>query len=183
MPTFDLNKLDYDEIDRALTLARVAAGAAEVHGTMTGLLSAPNGAQVDWRTLISGPAGDDIPPELTQQLTQLYQQTLNSLQSVSYEFVPLLLGDEHSLIRQSESLADWCRGYVLGLIAGGVKEVTSLPGDAGEIIDDIIRISQADAVDAEDDEQSERALLELAEYIRVGVQLVFEEFQPTASKH
>ena len=183
LPTSDTNRPDHDELDRALEHAGIAAGAAEVHGTLTGLLCTPNGAQVDWRALISNPPGDELPPDLALKLTLLFQHTQISLQSVNYEFEPLLPGDDHSLSQQTESLADWCRGYVLGMIAGGIKEVTSLPGDAGEIVNDIIRISQADVADAEDDEQAERALVELTEYIRVGVQLVFEEFQPPALKH
>ncbi|GAB4513913.1 MAG: hypothetical protein Tsb0026_19010 [Sulfuricaulis sp.] len=113
----------------------------------------------------------------------LHHVTHAHLSGLECDFTPLLPGDEHSLAEQIESLSDWCRGYLLGLHAGGVKDGQVLAGDAGEIIRDITRISEAELDGSQADEEEARALVEIVEYLRVGVQLVFEELQPTASKH
>jgi len=64
-----------------------------------------------------------------------------------------------------------------------VPESQILGGDAGEIIRDITRISEAELDASLADEEEARALVEIVEYLRVGVQLVFEELQPPAAKH
>jgi hypothetical protein len=95
----------------------------------------------------------------------------------------LLPGDDYSLAKQIEGLTDWCRGYLLGLHAGGVRDARALSGDAREIVNDITRISEAEMDTARAGVEEERALSEIVEYVRVGVQLVFEELRSAALKH
>ena len=58
-----------------------------------------------------------------------------------------------------------------------------MAGDAGEIVRDITRISETELDASGAGEEEARALVEIVEYLRVGVQLVFEELQPPAAKH
>lgn len=176
----------YDEADRLLREAGVPTGAAEVHGIITGVLCAPDGMRVAWQALILGrEAGQarETPAALVPLLTALHRATYAHLNGVECDFAPLLPGDDHSLAEQIEGLSDWCRGYLIGLSAGGVKSLETLAGDAGEIIRDITRISEAELDASLADEEEARALVEIVEYLRVGVQLVFEELQPPAAKH
>ena len=173
----------YDEAARLLHEAGAPTGAAEAHGIVTGLLCAPPGARVGWQELVLGRDAGEPPPALAQLLATLQRVTQTHLNGMECDFAPLLPGDEHSLAEQIEGLSDWCRGYLLGLYAGGVKEGQTLPGDAGEVIRDITRLSEADLDTSQADEEEARALVEIVEYLRVGVQLVFEELQPPAAKH
>ncbi|MBI5783375.1 MAG: UPF0149 family protein [Gammaproteobacteria bacterium] len=173
----------YDDAARLLHEAGVTTGAAEAHGIITGVLCAPQGARVAWGELVLGRAAAQPPPALSQLLAALYRSTHAHLSGMECDFAPLLPGDEHSLAEQIEGLSDWCRGYLLGLHAGGVKEGQDLAGDAGEIVRDITRISEAELDTALADEEEARALVEIVEYLRVGVQLVFEELQPPTAKH
>lgn len=173
----------YDEAVRLLHEAGVPTGAAEAHGIITGVLCAPEGARVPWEELVLGRAAGQPPTALAQLLAALHRATHAHLSGMECEFAPLLPGDEHSLAEQIEGLSDWCRGYLLGLHAGGVKEGQVLAGDAGEIVRDITRISEAELDASLADEEEARALVEIVEYLRVGVQLVFEELQPPAAKH
>ena len=176
----------YDEASRLLQEAGVFTGAAEAHGIITGVLCAPEGTRVAWEALILGrEAGRSrsAPPALSQLLAALHRSTYAHLSGVECNFAPLLPSDEHSLAEQIEGLTDWCRGYLLGLHAGGVKESQTLPGDAGDIVRDITRLSEAELDASLADEEEARALVEIVEYLRVGVQLVFEELQPPALKH
>lgn len=172
----------YDAAARLLHEAGVTTSPAEVHGIITGVLCAPQGARVAWQELVLGREVQQ-PPALAQLLTVLHRTTHAHLNGMECDFAPLLPGDEHSLAEQIEGLSDWCSGYLLGLHAGGVKEGETLAGDAGEVIRDIARISEADLDASLADEEEARALVEIVEYLRVGVQLVFEELQPPASKH
>ena len=158
-------------------------GAAEVHGIITGVLCAPQGTRVAWQELVLGRDAAIPPTALSQLLVALHRSTHAHLSGLECDFAPLLPGDEHSLAEQIEGLSDWCRGYLLGLHAGGVKEGQALAGDAGEVIRDITRLSEAELDASGAGEEEARALVEIVEYLRVGVQLVFEELQPPASKH
>lgn len=178
----------YDDAARLLHEAGVPTGAAEAHGIITGVLCAPQGARVAWQELVLGrEAGKHLDPQtaLSQLLVALYRSTQAHLSGLECDFAPLLPGDEHSLVEQIEGLSDWCRGYLLGLHAGGggAQELHALAGDAGEIVRDITRISEAELDASLADEEEARALVEIVEYLRVGVQLVFEELQPPAAKH
>ena len=178
-----LNLPAYDDAANLLQEAGVLTGAAEAHGIITGVLCAPQGVRVAWEELVLGRDVTQPPTALSHLLAALHRSTHAHLSGVECDFSPLLPGDEHSLAEQIEGLSDWCRGYLLGLHAGGVPTDQTLEGDAGEIIRDITRLSEADLDTSLADEEEARALVEIVEYLRVGVQLVFEELQPTAAKH
>lgn len=176
----------YDDAERLLHEAGVPTGASEAHGIITGVLCAPHGARVAWPALIMGrdltPDGERL-KALAQLLAALHRSTYAHLHGVDCDFAPLLPDDNHSLAEQLEGLTDWCRGYLFGLHAGGVENAQSLPGDAGEIVRDITRLSEAELGSPLADEDEARALVEIVEYLRVGVQLIFEELQPPAARH
>ncbi|BAV34843.1 hypothetical protein SCL_2566 [Sulfuricaulis limicola] len=172
----------YDDAARLLHEAGVTTSPAEVHGIIAGVLCAPQGARVAWQELVLG-RDVPMPPPLAQVLTSLHRATHAHLNGMECDFALLLPDDEHGLAGQIEGLSDWCRGYLLGLHAGGVKQGQTLPGDAGEIIRDITSISEADLDASGAGEEEARALTEIVEYLRVGVQLVFEELQPPVAKH
>ena len=95
-------------------------------------------------------------------------------------FQPLLPEDVRSLDERTGALVTWCQGFLYGLGsgAGATQDVLDLPGDVGAVVTDIMAISRA-AVDPEQGEEAnEAAYAELVEFVRVGVQVVFEELAP-----
>jgi uncharacterized protein YgfB (UPF0149 family) len=94
------------------------------------------------------------------------------------EFELLLPEDEQPLDARTAALALWCQGFLYGLGTSVVQDESGLPGDIGEIVRDLTEITHV-AVDAEQtDESNESAYAELVEFVRVGVQLVFDELGP-----
>jgi len=75
------------------------------------------------------------------------------------------------------SLKKWCDGFLFGLALAGVKDLTHVPDDSMEILQDITTISQA-ADDEEEDEMNEVAYSDIVEYVRMGVLLINEEMHP-----
>jgi hypothetical protein len=53
-----------------------------------------------------------------------------------------------------------------------------LPADSREWAEDVVRIGSANDLDLDDAEESEEALAEIIEYLRVGVLMMNEEMQP-----
>ena len=83
--------------------------------------------------------------------------------------------DDEPIERRTEALTLWCNGFVYGLGTGGAPDPERLPGDAGEIVRDLAQIMRAGVDEREGIEANESALAELVEFVRVGVQVVFEE--------
>lgn len=95
-------------------------------------------------------------------------------------FTPFLPDDETDIALRAEAIGRWCQGFLYGMAVRGLKEIADLPADVREILEDFSQISRADHESGDDDEQAEAALVELVEYSRVGVQLVFDLLNPPA---
>jgi len=168
---------DYSYVQQALAKAHSIAEAAEAHGTLAGCLCATTGYRFeDWlaEILPEGQAG----PESTQTLRELFDTTAGSLGAAQMQFTPLLPLDAEPIDARATALGQWCQGFLYGLGASSLNDATQLPGDVGEVVRDLSEITRV-AVDAGDSlESSEGAYAELVEFVRVGVQLLFDELEP-----
>jgi uncharacterized protein YgfB (UPF0149 family) len=168
---------DYTEIQRVLTEERSLADAAEAHGTLAGCLCAAVGYRFeDWLLEILPEGRAD--PLSKETLRGLYVDTAGSLEGREMEFELLLPVDDEPIDTRTAALAQWCQGFLYGLGTSVVQDESGLPGDIGEIVRDLTEITHV-AVDAEQTpESNESAYAELVEFVRVGVQLVFDELGP-----
>ena len=168
---------DYSEIQRALADSHSLADAAEAHGTLAGSLCAAGGYRFeDWLAdiLPEGEAG----PQATDALRGLFERTTGALGGLEMQFAPLLPLDEEPLDARATALGQWCQGFLYGLGSSSLSDIKALPGDVGEVVRDLSEITQV-GVDAEEGlESNEGAYAELVEFVRVGVQLVFDELEP-----
>ena len=168
--------ITFDELDHALRQAQIPIAAAEAHGIICGSVcsGAPGG---DWEALILGQAPITEDGDAGRLLRALHAQTRAWLDENEMGFQLYIPDDEHALAERAEAVADWCRGFMLGLAASGVRNLQQLPGNAQEVLHDFAAISEL-TVDTPADDEQERALAEIEEYMRVGTQLVYEELRP-----
>ena len=168
------NSRDYAQIEQQLQDLHAMTEAAEAHGTLAGALCAASRYRLeDW-------VGEILPDEVAAQapaqtLRTLYAETSSALAGHNMEFELLLPDDEEPLERRTEALCLWCNGFLYGLGTAGHADPTCLPGDAGEIIRDFNQIMQAGVDESEGSEANESAYAELVEFVRVGVQIVYEQ--------
>jgi uncharacterized protein len=94
------------------------------------------------------------------------------------EFAPLLPEDEAPIETRAAALGAWCQGFLYGLGTSSLSDATALPGDVGEVVRDLTEITHVAADSAESLESNEGAYAELVEFVRVGVQLLFDELEP-----
>ena len=111
-----------------------------------------------------------------------YQETLSDLQDISFLFKPLLPDDELPLGERLVAVSEWCTNYLSGLGEGmGAEfEVSEDGKEALQNISAIGQISTDFEADA-DEEEGEKDYLELVEYVRIAVQLIFTDLDPAAS--
>jgi uncharacterized protein YgfB (UPF0149 family) len=118
-------------------------------------------------------------------LRSLYFITAETLNGADLEFHPLLPEDASPLDERTTALAQWCVGFLYGLGSGSIPDLSALPGEVGEVIRDFDEITRVgveggpgeDKSDDDRGEQNESAYAELVEFVRVGVQIVFEELE------
>ena len=165
---------DYDHIQQLLADERSLAGAAEAHGTLAGSLCAAQGYRLeDWLREIL-PEGRAA-PATTAALEEVFRATAGALLQPDMEFELLLPADEQPIDVRTAALAQWCQGFLYGLGAGAIPDASELPGEVGEVVRDFIEISRAGVDASQGEESNEAAYAELVEFVRVGVQLLFEE--------
>jgi uncharacterized protein len=171
-----------------LETAGISLTPAELHGALCGALSVGGvPAALEWLAA-SALASEGAPADFEQEaesLRALVLATWQSLASDEMAFQPLLPGDDEMLEARVAALAFWCHGFLVGLDAAGVKldQIEALPEPLREVVTDFSAVARAvvGPSDAEQGEESEFALLELTEYVRVGALLVFEELEPVRS--
>jgi hypothetical protein len=165
------------DIQRVLSDERALADAAEAHGSLTGCLCAALGFRFeDWLLEIL-PEGR-AQPLAAATLRELYTETSGSLRAPDMEFDLLLPEDGQSIDARAAALAQWCQGFLYGLGSGAAQDAASLPGDVGEIVRDLTEISRVGVDIAQSEESNESAYAEIVEFVRVSVQVIFEELEP-----
>lgn len=178
MPSVNQATTEHDQLQATLDLAGVEMRASEVHGLVCGELcrQLTQGAGTDFPQLIglSQPPGGAGRAAL-DAVSALMDESRAALDA-GVQFSLLLPEDDEPIDARTASVADWAGGFTLALLRGGAPALEDLAADSAEIVRDLLEIS--DARPGEDTEEDERALTEIEEYIRVGVQLVFEEMQP-----
>jgi uncharacterized protein YgfB (UPF0149 family) len=169
------NPISFDLVDGALRRIGAAGGTAESHGSLCGLACCLGGdAGAVWvRALAVDAAADDA-----GVLRDLAAATLAALDEGNMSFTPLLPPDDLPLALRAIGLAEWCAGFMQGLgeAAGSGAVRRALEGEiARELMADFGEISRVTLGDEEGELEAETAYAELVEFVRVGVQLIFEE--------
>jgi len=172
---------DHPQLTAQLAIYGIEATASEVHGIACGLVCANTAmSTMLWPKLIRDPseADEELPTTLDQNLGSLMETLRQQLVSPEFEFAIMLPTDDSPAEERLGGLAEWCQGYSLGFFVENERAIETLPGDSAEILRDIIEIAGADQeIDPDDLEEADRFLVEIEEYLRVGVQLIFEEIQ------
>ncbi|MGD9596858.1 MAG: UPF0149 family protein [Steroidobacteraceae bacterium] len=167
----------YAELQRILGDAQGLTDAAEAHGTLAGALCAAGSYRLDdWLGEILPDARVDT---MTRESCRAYfDATSQSLGGAEMSFEVLLPGDEQPIDERATALGQWCQGFLYGLGTSAIDDVTRLPGEVGELVRDLSEITRIGVDGSESLETNESAYAELVEFVRVGVQLLFEELAP-----
>lgn len=177
MPT-DPHRTDYERLAAAVGAARLGLVPSELHGLICGVACTAGERDVaELVTAALAQYGLEAAEweRLQEALRPLCLEVRSTLLEGRFDFALLLPDDAEALDVRIEALAAWCRAFLYGLAEGGVTEPDRLPGDAAEAARDLSALAEAVSDAYAEEEQEERALAELEEYVRVGVQLIFEE--------
>lgn len=174
-------EVDYDNLNDALRRCGVSWDAAQAHGLLSSRLAVGGAdAGTGWlqQVLQEADESDALRTECEGLLNTLFQDTLRRLSERLSEFEPLLPDDSDSASLRASALARWCEAFLHGLVSidHGVALKQRLAKDPlADIIRDMLQLTRAAADEESDDETNEAAYAEIVEYVRVAVQLAYEE--------
>lgn len=147
--------------------------ASEAHGLFCGLLCGTTASQPQWQEILL----KDQDPEIDTELLQaLYAWTMQKLSDFDLEFQLLLPADKKPLPSRAEALTLWCQGFLTGLKFAHVS-LKSKNQDVLEALKDISEIAKMnyEEVAANNENEDESAYVELVEYVRVAVLMIYQE--------
>jgi uncharacterized protein YgfB (UPF0149 family) len=181
---------DFDLVDQVLRSVGALGEPAEIHGDLCGLLCLlGDDARPGWLTQVLADASDQAPADALQraadELASLAEHTFDSLEAGEMSFALLLPADMKALQIRAASLGFWCQGFLHGLGTGGGSGPRNQALEEGvtqDIIRDFSEISRAAFTEDETEDEAEAAYLEVVEFVRVSVQLVFEELHLIRSR-
>ncbi|MGB5440173.1 MAG: YecA family protein [Gammaproteobacteria bacterium] len=170
----------HDELEARLLSASAESGASEAHGLMCGIICAGGKATPDtWLgpLLGEGNTSSSAAWGVSELLEELQAEILAQLNDDAFSFALLLPDDQASLLARTKALSSWCAGFLYGLALGGIREDADYPGDSREVIKDFYEISNAGFIADPTDDDNEEAYMEIVEYVRMSVLLLYEDMQ------
>ncbi|MCY4051884.1 MAG: UPF0149 family protein [Gammaproteobacteria bacterium] len=165
----------YASLDQKLRELGWWSGVSEAHGLLTGLAC---------RGISAQHIGDKLylfeleSKQGSETLEALYEMVLQKLESDNPVFDLMLPEDDESISRRSDEIANWCSGFTQGFCHDGELEILQETGPVKEMFDDILSIAgiQYELPQKKTEQhRDDQALCEIEEYLRIGVQLIYEE--------
>lgn len=158
---------------------------AELHGVVCGL-AVCHGEAVPIGDLVELVGVDALTDQAAVEA--FVAECWQDLKASDMSFAPLLPPDDAELSVRLEALGQWCSSFLAGLAAGmarqGTGSLDEMPDEVREIIRDFAAIAQVDAEAPERaagargtaGDAAEADLVELEEFVKVGVLLVMSVF-------
>ncbi len=129
------------------------------------------------------PEERDVGANAGAALVDFVATTRAELLDDAFVFVPLLPGDNAPIADRLQAIVDWAGGFLHGIGHLGndkaLRERLSME-PLQEMTQDLVEISRVELDDSSEDE-SEAAIMELEEYLRVVAQTFFDELTPAGA--
>ena len=176
--------MNYSDLEKLRISASLTTNTAEYHGLISSRLC----FGIDnFEDLTSEDSSDDKSVtsiqirEFNDAFLKMIEEVKDQFKKGGFNFELFLPSDSEPIEYRALGLASWCQGFIDGYGMSIVElsiEIDSLgDGEASEIIEDFAQISTLDSNSISDEQDEEIAFMELIEYVRVSVQLLYEDFR------
>lgn len=176
VPTYmkQLSLPSYTQLSEALSQTALKLHASQVHGLICGILCGNPQSTAAWEELVTGSKESGKSHDLLQEL---YDLSAKQLDEFLFEFQLLLPADSDDLPVRAEALTLWCQGFLTGLKMVQVQIIDREPGEITEAINDLIEIAKMNYEEVVASEEDEAAYVELVEYVRMAVILIYQDLR------
>jgi uncharacterized protein len=164
----------YEDVEDAIALQEEVVSAAELHGLFCGMYCAKPALDAHaCLQLVFENQEDPLRDDERELLIMLCESARESLNLPDFSFHLFLPDDDGDLSERAQALGEWCQGFLYGL--GAQADSTSWYGECEEVLRHLADIAFVDADAA--GEEEELAFMELSEFVRMGVQLIYSEIR------
>lgn len=168
--------LDFASVQAILSTENVTAHASELHGVISGLICAGYAHESsDYIAMINDMFnnGEGLPAKVKSMVKLMFADVWQNILDDTYSYQIMLPDDDDSIAERSNALGVWVQGFNLGF---GLQQKTTanLSDDVKEVINDFSEIANL-SDEVEEDEATEQAYFEIAEYARISALLCFSE--------
>lgn len=168
--------LDYASIQAILAAEDLKMHASELHGLLSGLVCAGfTRENTDYTVLVNDLLNNSegVPSKVKSLIKIMFAQLWTDILDESYQFQLLLPDDDEAIVERGNAIGAWVQGFNLGF---GLEQKNNavLSEDVKEILIDFVEIANL-SDEMEEDENTEQAYYEIAEYVRISALLCFSE--------
>lgn len=181
--------MDFQSVNEAVAPYPELESPSFLQGMLIGLLCVDNDIQeAVWiRKLLEEAQVKSIKESFLVVLHEMFLETNKGLNGSGFELILCLPDDSESLVLRAAMLGQICEGIIYGIgLGGGLNEMEKdLSEQVLELVNDFSEIARIDVSSLGDlkkdtaAEQIEQDLIELSEFIKVGVLMLNEELNPT----
>lgn len=168
--------LDYASIQAVLAAENLKTHASELHGLLSGLVCAGfTRENTDYIVLVNDLLNnaEGLSNKVKSLIKIIFVQLWTDILDDNFQFQLLLPDDDESIVERGTAIGAWVQGFNLGF---GLEQKNSavLSEDVKEILNDFVEIANL-SDELEEDENTEQAYFEIAEYVRISALLCFSE--------
>ncbi len=182
------SEINIEQIKTDLATLDSELSPSELHGSLCGTLCGQSDINIQEWLLVTFFKEDDeaskavnarelLLEAIAESFKVFFLETLKALSDNNLNFYPLLPDDDSETIRLT-AIAEWARGFLMGLSLAGIKTFSDYPPEVTEFVEAMASISMVDDYDLACDDSDEEAIIEFIEFIRIGVLLINEEINP-----
>lgn len=174
-------ELSFEQVANELLVNKITSDPSELHGIICGMIA--GGMNLDNQDWINSLAdfinsGEKFADDLETLIFQVYEISCEQLLDGEFSFMLLLPDDMAPITERAQSLISWVQGFLLGF---GVQQQAqhSISDEIKEALADFSEIAKMES-DMSESEESEQALFEVEEYVRISAMLCFSELGKTS---
>jgi hypothetical protein len=171
-----LSESTYEVLTVLLNQNNLAVDAAELQGLLAGMLSGGMSmSDREWQNAIADmfKAGERLTNEIQQAAQDLFDQLGQQLLDSDFAFTLCLPDDSAPINERGSALINFVQGFMTGF---GLyqNDLSQCSAEVKEALEDFAEIARMEDAMTED-EESEQALFEVEEYVRISTMLCFNE--------
>jgi len=178
--------LSFEIVNDALQKIDSLSEVSEAHGSLCGLICISGKSDIKpWLNLLfEDQESRNLNVGASEEiLSDLYNDTFEKLSNGQYNLEILIHSDDDPLEIRVDDLCLWCQGFLYGLSLAGLTDISKLPEETSEFLQDMTDISKAGYAPEDNDEENEAAFAEILEYIRAGTYVVYNTFNMDAHEN
>jgi len=165
----------YAVLTKAIQKFQPNGHASQIHGLLCGYLcAATDEIQGQWEKILPGITKSK---KTLAFLQEVIETSYAQLSEFSFDFSLILPNEKTDINVRAESIGLWCQGFLTGLELQQVPIQHREPSQVTEALDDFIEISEIGFGDIAENEEDESAYIELVEYVRLSVLMIFHELK------